>query len=171
MIISLTGFMGCGKSSVGKELAELLSFRFIDLDRYVEHKAGKNIPDIFREDGEERFRALEAEAVRDVIIMSQITGEDLVLALGGGTLSISSVRGFILGNTSCIYLKAELEDCLKWIGERNSRPMLNRSGKEIRELFEERTKLYENAPFCIDVTENGYKETAESIIGKLRLNR
>ena len=69
MIVSITGFMGSGKSSVGAELATLLGFEFIDLDCYIEEKIGLSIKDIFEMQGEEGFRAIEAEALRDVVVM------------------------------------------------------------------------------------------------------
>ena len=58
MIISLTGFMGCGKSSVGRELARLLGWPLVDLDRYIEQKMGQRIAEIFDAGGEQRFRAI-----------------------------------------------------------------------------------------------------------------
>lgn len=169
MIVSLTGFMGCGKSGVGQELAQLLSCDFIDLDRYIEHKTGQSIPEIFK-DGEERFRAIEAEAARDVIIMSLVTGKDSVLALGGGTLGIASVRDFILQNTTCVYLKASLKACLGWIGDKSSRPLLNNPDIDPEVLFKSREPLYGMAHITVDVSESTFRDTAEAIIGKLRLN-
>ena len=67
MIISLTGFMGCGKSSVGRELSQLLCCRFIDLDEAVVEAAGKSIPEIFAEDGEAGFRNLELKVLGNII--------------------------------------------------------------------------------------------------------
>ncbi len=67
MIISLTGMMGCGKSSVGRELAAQLGCPFIDLDSYIEKSEGRAIPEIFREKGEAHFRTLELSALREVL--------------------------------------------------------------------------------------------------------
>ena len=67
MIIALTGFMGCGKSSVGRELSTLLGIPVVDLDRYIEQMAGKKIPDIFAESGESGFRELETDALYEVL--------------------------------------------------------------------------------------------------------
>ena len=77
--------MGSGKSSVGRELASLTGLLFIDLDEYIEHKTGQSIPGIIA-DGEDRFRAIEAEAFRDIFIMREIRNESAVVALGGGTV-------------------------------------------------------------------------------------
>ena len=67
MIIALTGFMGCGKSSVGRELSTLLGIPVVDLDKYIEQRAGKRIPDIFAESGESGFRELETAALHEVL--------------------------------------------------------------------------------------------------------
>ena len=67
MIISLTGFMGCGKSSVGRKLSELLCCSFMDLDDVIVENAGKSIPEIFATDGETAFRKMEREVLRDII--------------------------------------------------------------------------------------------------------
>jgi len=68
MIISLTGFMGCGKSSVGKALSELLCCRFADLDEVIVEREGRSIPEIFAEDGEEEFRRMEKEALEGILV-------------------------------------------------------------------------------------------------------
>ena len=67
MVIALTGFMGCGKSSVGRELSMLLGIPLIDLDQYIVKKAGRSIPDIFAQDGETAFRNLESEALKELL--------------------------------------------------------------------------------------------------------
>ena len=88
MIISLTGFMGCGKSSTGRELAARLDARFIDLDGEIVARTGRSIPDIFREGGEAAFRAVELATLRAVLDEADAAGQDTVLALGGGALTI-----------------------------------------------------------------------------------
>ena len=67
MIISLTGFMGCGKSSVGRELSQLLCCPFMDLDQVIEEREGRSIPEIFASEGEEAFRAMELDALRNIV--------------------------------------------------------------------------------------------------------
>ena len=125
MILTLTGFMGSGKSCVGRELSSRLGWEFTDLDRYIEHKMGQTIPEIFK-DGEERFRAIEAEALRDLVVMSQVTGKDIVISLGGGTITIGSARRLILEQTTCIYLRTDLDTIFKRLGTRSkSRPLFH----------------------------------------------
>ena len=68
MIIALTGFMGCGKSSVGRELSTLLGLPVVDLDQDIVRRAGRSIADIFAEDGESFFRDLETDSLKEVLI-------------------------------------------------------------------------------------------------------
>ena len=84
MIIALTGFMGCGKSSVGRELSLLLSAPCIDLDKYIERKAGRRIPDIFAESGETAFRDLESEALKEVLSGRGLLGNRATLGIVRG---------------------------------------------------------------------------------------
>lgn len=171
MVITLTGFMGCGKSSVGKALAERLGWEFVDLDAYIEHKKGMSVADIFSNEGEEAFRALEAECLRDVIVMRQIAGGDVVLALGGGTMTITSVQWLIREQTECFWLKASLETCLGRIGaDRSDRPLLGTSitsgapADKLELLFKEREKYYSLAAHYIDTEGKTIEETVEDIL-------
>ena len=109
--------MGSGKSSTGSELAGLFGWEFIDLDSYIEGKIGRSVSEIIAQDGETRFRAVEAEALRDVVIMHQLTGGHLVLALGGGTIMTTSVRRLILEDTLCVYLKTSFGQLQKRLSE------------------------------------------------------
>lgn len=169
MVITLTGFMGCGKSSVGRILAEKMGWDFTDLDRYIEHKKGISIPDIFEREGEDAFRALEAEAFRDNLIMSRIEGRDLVLALGGGTLGITTIRPMILEKTSCVYLKTSPATLRERLSGSEGRPLL-KSGT-IEDLLEKRSPLYEQAPYIVETDGRTPEEIAEAISGTLRQSR
>jgi len=163
MIVSLTGFMGCGKSCIGKALAEHLGWEFTDLDAYIEHKWGRSVSALFK-DGETCFRALEAEAVRDIITMRQITGENLVLALGGGTLGITSVAPLILEETVCVYLEAGADYLRHWLeGTEDRRPLLDCA--RIPQMVEERRPVYEQAPHRV----NAEMEPEEIINAIIRL--
>lgn len=154
--------MGSGKSSVGRSLADSLGWEFIDLDRYIEHKIGLKINEIFRE-GEEHFRAVEAEAVRDVVTLHQITGTDVVLALGGGTICTHSIRGLILEQTLCIYLKVGLDTIVDRLGTCSASRPLFRNLNQVEELFDTRTPAYESAPCHIICDGKSAHEVAEEI--------
>ena len=123
--ISLIGFMGCGKSSVGKILATLLpECRLIDLDTYIEEKQGKNIPEIFNEYGEAAFRRMEREALEE--IFSAPDRPRAILSLGGGTVTSEQCRQLIRQHTDCFYLRASTDTLLDNLeGHSDGRPMLN----------------------------------------------
>lgn len=141
--------MGSGKSSTGSELAGLLGWEFIDLDAYIEGKIGRSVGEIIAQDGETRFRAVEAEALRDVVIMHQLTGENLVLALGGGTIMTTSVRRLILEDTLCVYLKTSFEQLRERLSEGRWGP--------------ERQPVYEMAALTVVTDRKTPHEVAEEI--------
>ena len=176
MIISLTGFMGCGKSSVGRELSRLLCCPFMDLDSVIEEKAGRSIPEIFATDGEAAFRQMESETLED------IAGADdaVVLALGGGTVMTRECAEIVHEKTLCIYLRASVETLVRNLsGEADGRPMLNTSSRgakrrgdrqtRIEELLSKRSATYEStAHITIDTDGRSVTEIAEDIRQALR---
>ncbi len=123
--ISLIGFMGCGKSSVGKILASLLpDCHLIDLDTYIEEKQGKIIPEIFNEYGEAAFRRMEREALEE--IFSDPDRPRAILSLGGGTVTSGQCRQLIRRHTDCFYLRATTDTLLDNLeGHSDGRPMLS----------------------------------------------
>lgn len=123
--ISLIGFMGCGKSSVGKILASLLpDCHLIDLDTYIEEKQGEIIPEIFNEYGEAAFRRMEREALEE--IFSDPDRPRAILSLGGGTVTSGQCRQLIRRHTDCFYLRATTDTLLSNLeGHSEGRPMLS----------------------------------------------
>ena len=117
--------MGCGKSSVGKELASLLpDCRLIDLDTYIEKKQGKNIPEIFNEYGEAAFRRMEREVLEE--IFSDPDRPRAILSLGGGTVTSDECRQLVRQHTDCFYLRATTGTLLDNLeGHSDGRPMLS----------------------------------------------
>lgn len=152
MIIALTGFMGAGKSCVGEALAKSLGWDFVDLDRYIEHKAGCSIAEIFSSRGEEYFRALESEAARDLVVMHRITHSDCVIALGGGTFSLGPVRELLLDQTRTVYLKVAEDTLATRLEESDSRRPLMDSA-DWRTLLHCRIPDYEKAEFTVEYDE------------------
>lgn len=160
MILSLTGFMGCGKSSTGRELASRLGARFVDLDERIVARSGRAIPDIFRADGESAFRAVELETLRAVL---DDTGENetLVLALGGGALTLPEARELIFSRTRCVWLRTRLKTIRQRLGATDaSRPLF----ADADVLYASREPLYAQAPFVVDTDEKTPAEVAEEII-------
>lgn len=167
MIVSLTGFMGSGKSTVGRELASLLDCEFADLDRYIEHKKGMKISEIFASYGEEAFRAIEIEALRDQLIMHKLTGTDLVLALGGGTLLTPVARELVLGQSICVWLRCSEKFLLRRLSRSHGRPLADEaSEEELLARLAQRTPVYALAPIAVDAEGSPY-ETAEEIRQRL----
>ena len=164
MIITLTGFMGCGKSSVGRCLSELLCCPFIDLDEAICGRAGKSIPEIFASEGETEFRKLEAETLLSILtpsgtvrtekpcypsgrrgrgpllamggIVSPSLQYRMVIALGGGTVMTPECSEIVKERSVCIYLKASIDTLVRHLEtEASGRPMLQ--GDSLRSRIEE----------------------------------
>ena len=134
----LVGAPGAGKTTVGKALAERLGVVFVDTDAVIEATAGKSIPDIFLEDGEDAFRAMETEALRDAIASC-----DGVVSLGGGVVLREENRA-LLADQPVVWLEVSLVDAITAVGLGTSRPLLmgNVRGR-LMDLLKERTPLYE----------------------------
>ncbi|MBR4775117.1 MAG: shikimate kinase [Bacteroidales bacterium] len=107
MLIALTGFMGSGKTSVGRIIADALGCPFIDLDEVIVKKAGRSIPEIFEADGEAGFRQLEKKALEQTV--AKYAESTAVLALGGGTVTVPGAVELLQARTLCIYLRATVE--------------------------------------------------------------
>jgi shikimate kinase len=145
--IFLTGFMGAGKSTVGKTLSDKLGWTFIDTDRLIEQRTGKSISENFVE-SEDVFRQLESEIVSEVI-----TGDRQVVALGGGSLIRSSSRLKVLGAGHLIYLKTSSETLTNRLKmDEEVRPLLEKEKDKksfIEKLLKERESVYQAAHFTI----------------------
>ena len=144
MIISLIGFMGCGKSSVGRRLSQLLCCPFMDLDEVIVERTGRSIPEIFADDGEKAFRQMELETLRGIVgshgqthalspdstevnaTESNAKEKWVVLALGGGTVMTPECAEIVSSETRCIYLRASVETLIEHLeGQTDNRPLLN----------------------------------------------
>ena len=185
MIISLTGFMGCGKSSVGRKLSKLLCCSFMDLDDVIVERAGRSIPEIFETDGEAVFRQMEHDVLRD-ITSQPIGNNSIVLALGGGAVMQESCERMVHEDTVCIYLKASVDTLLSHLEGRSAgRPLLNTPSvissaptsvmssevetsplrKRILDLMNKRAATYERvAHHIIDTDGKNVLEIAREII-------
>ena len=164
MILSLTGFMGCGKSSTGRALAARLEARFVDLDEEIVARAGRPIPEIFR-DGEDAFRAVELETLRAVLDAADAAQGDTVLALGGGALTLSEARELIFSRTRCVWLRTRLETIRQRLGDTDaSRPLFANADA----LYARREPLYAQAPFAVDTDGQSPDEVASAIVSILK---
>ena len=180
MIISLTGFMGCGKSSVGRKLSELLCCRFMDLDDCIVEEAGCSIPEIFAKQGEPAFRKLEQEVLKNIVSVN--SEDNIVLALGGGAVMTSGSEDIVHEGTICIYLKASVDTLIEHLtGETAGRPMLNQQTvmssesetsplrARILELMSLRAATYERtAHHTIDTDGKTVEEIAATIVQAIK---
>jgi shikimate kinase len=147
---------GSGKTTVGELLAERLGVAFRDTDHDVETTAGKPIGEIFIDDGEEHFRALERSAVRD-----GLAAHEGVLALGGGAILDPDTRSALDG-LPVIYLEVGLSDAVKRVGLASARPLLVLNPRsQFRKLMEERRPIYEGLASIRVVTDE--REPAEIV--------
>lgn len=141
--IILCGFMGCGKTSVGKRAARLLGRKFVDLDQYIEERAGMTVTEIFARFGEEGFREREAKAVKEVA-----KRRNLVIASGGGTvLKEANVAALHESGGLILYLDAPLPALQERLKRDKKRPLLQVPDrrKVIEELHAKRSPLYQAA--------------------------
>jgi len=141
--IILCGFMGCGKTSVGRRAAKLLGRELCDLDQYIEGREGMTITEIFAKYGESGFREREAQAVEEV---SQRGG--LVIASGGGTVLFPhNVEVFHKNGGTILFLDVPLAALQERLKNDRRRPLLQRPNRRqvIEELFRERCPLYREA--------------------------
>ena len=162
--ISLIGFMGCGKSSVGKILATLLpECRLIDLDTYIEEKQGKDIPEIFNEYGEAAFRRMERETLEE--IFSDHARPRAILSLGGGTVTSEPCRQLIHRHTDCYYLRATTGTLLgNLAGHSAGRPMLCSAQPPCTEIPNEKDALLQRIETLMRTRSHQYLATAHHII-------
>lgn len=144
--IALGGFMGVGKSYIGKELAKLIGFNYIDLDKVIEAKHGK-IADIFATKGEQAFRAIEAKE------LEKINFDNTVLSLGGGVLISDKLANLIKSQAFVIAINRPFEDILTNIaGDIAIRPLAS-SHEQLKELYYMRNRAYKlNSHISIDAT-------------------
>jgi len=165
MRIFLIGFMGSGKTTLGKELSKDLNLKFIDLDRYIEYKIGMTITDIFNNKGENKFRRIEKESLLEV---SQ--EKNVVIATGGGTPCFYNNMQKILDCGISIYLKIEIEDLLKRFKKnRKGRPLIqNKSINEIatyiKNKLPERDNFYKKSNYTIDAKDINMEIIKEKIL-------
>ena len=198
--------MGCGKSSIGRRLSELLCCPFMDLDEIIEARTGRSIPEIFATDGEDAFRKMELETLYDIVPMpvysrgplpadagplplpgggkmpltynrhtslsaedpSDESSQDIILALGGGTVMTKECADMVHEMTICIYQRATVDTLAANLNdETEGRPMLkSEDGLEarIKELMSMRAETYERtAHIIIDTDGKSIDEIAEAV--------
>lgn len=173
--VYLTGFMGSGKSTVGPILANAIGYGFADLDEHIERRAGKTIPEVFEQDGEDAFRALEAALLRETTERPYV-----VVALGGGALVADENRRLARTYGTVIYLHVPTDQLVRRLRRGSTeRPLLTDAAGEpldvqdlraqIEAMLDERLPLYhEAAHVIVDVGDRRVEDTVEAVLAALR---
>ncbi|MEU1278408.1 shikimate kinase [Streptomyces sp. NPDC005805] len=162
-LIVLVGPMGSGKSTVGELLAGRLGVPYRDTDADIVAAEGREISDIFVEDGEEHFRALERAAVR-----AAVTGHTGVLSLGGGAVLDDGTRALLAG-LPVVYLSMDVEEAVRRVGLNTARPLLAvNPRRQWRELMDARRHLYTEVARAVVATDGRTpEEVAQAVLDAL----
>lgn len=174
MRVYLTGFMGCGKSTIGAIAANVLGYDFWDLDLAIVERAGKTVSAVFADEGEAAFRKLEAAALR-------ATGEheDIVVAVGGGALTFEENLQWALAHGTVVYLRVPTDNLLpRLLKGRTVRPLiLDETGEvlpsadlrtTIEHMMRRRTPFYERASLIVDAGNQRVGITVDAVVRALR---
>jgi len=158
--IILIGFMGTGKSTVGKAVATELDWGFIDTDEQVEALAGKSISELFAQDGEQHFRKLESQVLSDIA-----KREHLVVSTGGGAVLRQENRQAMLASGLVVALTADAETIIERVRLDTNRPLLAGDlPSKVQRLMKEREGAYDFATVKIDTSGLGVEEIVEIIL-------
>lgn len=161
--VVLVGFMGAGKTTVGRALARLIGWDFVDLDEAIEERVGRKVAAIFDEDGEEAFRALERAAASEAA-----RRERLVVAAGGGAFVDPRTRALLREGASVVWLTCAPDALRARIPEDGNRP-LARNRATIGALLTEREPFYRLADLAVDTTSGGPRDAARKVASALGL--
>jgi len=165
-VISLIGFMGSGKTSVGRELARLSKMEFVDIDELIEIKMSKTVNEIFSTMGEEKFREIESD-----ILHSFKDKKNIILSCGGGIVLKEANRDFLRNETESIWLYCGMDSMIKRVTD-GTRPLINamKNPVEAVDLFNSRKEKYASSCESIVLTETTPEKTAELIHEEIRLS-
>lgn len=164
--IVLVGFMGSGKSSVGRELARRTGAEFVDADAWIERNAGREIRALFAEEGEAAFREREKAALREILAV-----KGRVVAAGGGAFLDEGNRRLMKAYGPVVYLEASAETVLRRLAKDAKRPLLQGADREfiVRGLLERRVPQYRQADHTVPTDGFTVEEIAGRIIGLLEI--
>ncbi len=158
--IYITGFMGSGKTTVGKMLSKVLPYELVDTDTYIEKMVGKTVKDIFMEEGEVFFRFIEQR------ILTQLPKLDTIVTTGGGVVTNEKSRIFMKENGVLLYLHCELDVIIERLAHDTTRPLLRL--ESIEELYKKRLPFYRDAEIVVNVTNKSVKQVVEMVVIELK---
>jgi shikimate kinase len=171
--VFLVGFMGAGKSSVGRALGERLNWIFEDLDERIERRAGRSVPEIFRASGESGFRRVEHDALRDLLAER---GGGRIIALGGGAFVQANNAALLKrSGVPTIFLDATVDElwrrCCTQAEEAGAKRPLLGSPEQFRKLYQNRRRRYRRASLTISTSRRTVDEIAAEIAQTLGLKQ
>ena len=161
-MLYLIGFMGVGKTTIGKQIAALNKVVFIDTDSQIEKETSKSIKEIFETDGEIAFRKLETDTIRSI-------DRKAIIACGGGLTAHNNNIEYLKHKGTVIYLKASTETLIKRLDKKkNKRPLISnltnvKRLEFIRKILKEREKTYKQADYTIETDNKTVKEVLREI--------
>jgi shikimate kinase len=166
--IALCGFMGTGKSSVGRLVAEQLHFAFLDTDTVIEARAGKSIVKIFADDGEAAFRQLEQKIVKELAQRDRT-----VISTGGGLVVNPENMASLKQHALVVCLWASPEGIYTRVKDQNHRPLLQEPEPldKIRRLLAERAPFYKQADVLLNTEIRSPREVAQQVLHQFRVAR
>lgn len=164
MRIILIGFMGVGKTTIGKIIAKKLKLNFVDMDNYIEKREGKSISKIFEAYGEQHFRELESESLKDLI-----KSDNIVISTGGGVITTKENSDILKKEKIVIFLDANTQTILNNLyKEIDKRPLLSNSKNvenTISNLLNQRYEKYNSiCDIKIDINEKNIEEVVSQIL-------
>jgi shikimate kinase len=156
--VVLVGFMGSGKSSIGRSLAKHLGYGFEDMDHRIEERTGRTIAAIFRERGEEAFREEERQEARALASL-----ERRVIATGGGAFTRPETRALLQAGAVTVWLRCDLDTMMTRLPADGSRPLAGNRAI-MRALLAEREPSYRLADLAVDASRGTPREVADRIV-------
>lgn len=152
-LIVIIGFMGSGKTTVARELARLLRCRAIDLDEVITERERRSPAEIIEQNGEDEFRRIETEALRQVLNEQLDNSETCIIAFGGGTWILPNNRELIAQHAGlAVWLDAPFDLCWQRIEASAETRPLARTREVAEKLFDDRRSIYEQAHFHVAVS-------------------
>ena len=141
--VYLCGFMGCGKSHIGRQLSAALGREYVDLDKGIVDREGMCMPEIFDKFGEPHFRELEAKYIQEL-------SDGYIVATGGGALLNDNTAEFAKQSGISVYINASFDTCYERIkGDANRPLVVNNTPQQLHELYDKRAPIYRRHSMCM----------------------
>ncbi len=157
--IALVGFLGAGKTTVGRLLARRIGFDFADSDREIESRAGLTVGEIFRVHGEAFFREMEEATIRDLLAV-----ERRVIATGGGAFARPAAAELLRAGSFTIHLSCDFREAFRRAAQEGGRPLVLKGETDVASLYVERKDKYSRAHATVDTTSLSPEDVVQSVL-------